>query len=79
MADSPVDITQLGLFGDPFECSATLGTDGGLNFFTKSCEDCTCVNLSWFIGGDGGDLPYGATVYTEGDAFDAATRCFMIQ
>ena len=78
MADSPVNITQLGLFGDPFDCTASQGTDGGSNFFKKSCEDCTCVDLHWIIGGDGGDLPYGATVYTDDDAGGVA-RCYMPQ
>ncbi|MCR9203570.1 MAG: hypothetical protein NXH75_03265, partial [Halobacteriovoraceae bacterium] len=76
MGDSLVDISTL---FTPFDCTQTSGTDGDISFYQKTCGDCSCNGLSLFIGGDGSDLPYGANVYAEGDAFDAAARCYLPQ
>jgi|GEM_PF-2889583 len=76
MADSPVDVS--GIF-TPFDCTLQIGSDGDISFYQKECADCSCNNLSLFIGGDGSDLPYGANVYAGEDAFDAGIRCYLQQ
>lgn len=74
MSDGTVDISTV---FDPFDCSVQSGSDGDISFYQKDCNDCSCNSLSLMIGGDGLDLPIGARVYADGEAFDAAVRCYL--
>lgn len=76
MSDNPVDISFI--FPD-FSCSETSGDDGGSNFYTKDCSDCSCNTLSIVKGGDGQFLPPGSTIYVDGGAMSAFFRCYIDQ
>ena len=66
------------IFSD-FSCSETSGDDGGTNFYTKDCSDCSCNDLSIVKGGDGQFLPPGSTIYIDEDSMSAFFRCYIDQ
>ncbi len=76
MSDNPTDVSFI--FAD-FVCSETSGDDGGTNFYTKDCSDCSCNALSIVKGGDGQFLPPGSTIYIDGGSMSAFFRCYIDQ
>lgn len=75
--DDAVDIEFAGIFPD-FSCTEQNGYDGDNTFYQKPCGDCSCNELFKVIGGDGGEIPYAATLYVE-DTFIGGARCYVDQ
>ena len=78
LSDLPVDIAPI--FAPTFDCTVMIGTnEDNTKFYQKVCNTCACNVLSVREGGDGIDLPYGATTYSEGENAVGAYRCYIKQ
>lgn len=77
--DASTDVSLVPEFSTGFDCTVTTGIGTDNHFYQKSCSDCTCNSLSKMIGGDGGEIPYGATLFVEPESFSGVYRCYINQ